>query len=440
MTGAPGDTLRIAVVADSDTRWKWGATLARRIDESCTLHAHFLRGRATPTERQLAEIGITPDSTQVTSVADLIADPRLREADVVVLALVGGAVQAMLHGLSRAWTALPTRPLLATGYVGVVYEKLVDGLLLRAGADIVLANTAEDAERFRALLRALGADPASVVETALPFLSGGTPHQPSRERPFTVCFAAQPSSPKGSAARLHLLERAAQHARRYPARDVLIKLRSLPGEQTTHVEDHPYQLLMQRLAQPAPPNLHLVYGQMGEVLDRTDLLVTVSSTAALEALDRSIPTAVLTDFGVREALGNHWFAESGCLASWDELDEGYLPVPDPQWVRRNGVCDDRPYEAVRARIAELLDRPVLPPPQPYYTERRAGGYLPQLLARHGLDPKGDLLEATGATGADTGPLRSARRAVRRTVRGGARRFYQVGARRIAPAVRRWGQL
>ena len=39
---------------------------------------------------------------------------------------------------------------------------------------------------------------------------------------------------------------------------------------------------------------------MGEVLDRTDLLVTISSTAALESLHRRIPTVVLTDLGVRE--------------------------------------------------------------------------------------------------------------------------------------------
>lgn len=65
----------------------------------------------------------------------------------VVLALVGGAVQAMLHGLAT----LGRRPVVVTGYVGVVYEKLADGLLLRHGADVVLANSRHDAERFRAV-------------------------------------------------------------------------------------------------------------------------------------------------------------------------------------------------------------------------------------------------------------------------------------------------
>ncbi|WP_444547752.1 DUF6716 putative glycosyltransferase, partial [Streptomyces fradiae] len=72
-----------------------------------------------------------------------------------------------------------------------------------------------------------------------------------------------------------------------------------------------------------------MYGNMGRVLDVTDLLVTVSSTAALEALHRGVPTAVLTDLGVREALGNHHFIGSGLLTSWDRLDAGDEPVPDP---------------------------------------------------------------------------------------------------------------
>ncbi|WP_319922860.1 DUF6716 putative glycosyltransferase, partial [Streptomyces griseiscabiei] len=205
--------------------------------------------------------------------------------------------------------------------VGVVYEKMVDGLMTRAGSDLVLANSAYDAGRFRRAFTSVGVDPDTVVECALPFL-GGEPYLPPvpGERPFTLTFAVQPSVPKGKTARLALLERAAAHARLRPDREVLIKLRSMPGEATTHVEADPYQLLVEELAEAAPANLRLVYGNMGEVLDRTDLLVTVSSTAALESMHRGIPTAILTDFGVREAHGNHYFLHSGCLASWDDLD------------------------------------------------------------------------------------------------------------------------
>ncbi|AJE85180.1 MULTISPECIES: DUF6716 putative glycosyltransferase [Streptomyces] len=438
----PGSTttsqssLRVAVLADSDTRWKWGALTAHRIVTDSRLSGFLLRGRATPTPRQLQEVGVTADSlAEVTAVEFLKEMERdAEEYDVVVLALVGGAVQAMLHGLARAWKGRAERPVVVTGYVGVVYEKLADGLLLRHGADLVLANSRQDAERFRAVYRGVGADASGVTETALPFLGGA---EYTESDPYTVVFAAQPSVPDNRRDRMYLLERMVQHARLHPEREVLLKLRSRPGEHTTHIEELPYQRLAQRIEGGLPSNFRLVYGNMGEVLDRTDLLVTVSSTAALESLHRRIPTVVLTDNGVREALGNHHFIGSGCLASWDELDAGHQPAPDPVWVSRQGVAAEggyeRAFDEARDRVRELLTADSLPPISPYYTLATAPGYLPGILARHHLDRDGSPLPGAPGADKDPGP-------VRQIVRRAARGAYRHGVQRVAPVIRRMGEL
>lgn len=424
--------LRVTVIADSDTRWKWGAQVARRIDPEVRLDARLLRGRATPTARQLAELGIPADTMAELTAAQILAETSADTCDVVVVSCVGGTVQALLHGFRRAWRGRTRRPVVVTGYVGVVYEKLADGLLLRAGADVVLANSADDARRFREVYEGAGHPAGSVVETALPFL-GGAPYRPDSGRPFTVTFAVQPSVPEGRADRLYLLRRTLDHARLHPRREVLVKLRSKPGEHTTHIEEQPYQRLLADLAPPA--NLRLVYGTMAEVLDRTDLLATVSSTAALEALHRGIPTAVLTDLGIREVLGNHHFLGSGCYASWDELDGGALPRASAAWTATHGVSGADPYRALRTRVAALLDEPGLPPLEPYYTLRTAPGYLPGVLARHGLAPDG--APAEGLSPREAGLVRTA---VRGFVRNSARTAYRQGVQRVAPAIRRWGQL
>ncbi|MGW3864284.1 DUF6716 putative glycosyltransferase [Streptomyces sp. NPDC005047] len=443
MPASATKALRVAVLADSDTRWKWGALTATRISpaepEDIRLDGYLLRGRATPTARQLREVGVTADSLrEVTAVEFLRAmeDATGEDSyDVLVLALVGGGVQAMLHGLGRVWRERADRPVVVTGYVGVVYEKLADGLLLRHGADLVLANSRQDAERFRSVYEGVGADAAAVTEVALPFLGGaGYRGEPDGTgRPYTVVFAAQPSVPDSRKDRTYLLERLIRHARRHPEREVLLKLRSKPGEHTTHIEELPYQKLVQR-ADP-PPNFRLVYGHMGEVLDRTDLLVTISSTAALESLHRRIPTVVLTDLGVREALGNHHFVGSGCLASWDQLDEGHRPAPDAEWVARQGVAADGEYatafDEARDRIAAL--RGALPPLAPYYTPVTAPGYLPGILARHYLAPDGTPLPGAPAADREPGP-------VRQVVRRAARGAYRHGVQRVAPVIRRMGEL
>ena len=407
------------------------------------LDGFLLRGRATPTPRQLEEVGVRADSLREVTAVEFLRTMAEESYDVLVLALVGGGVQAMLHGLGRVWESRTSRPVVVTGYVGVVYEKLADGLLLRHGADLVLANSRQDAERFRAVYEGVGADASSVTEVALPFL-GGAPYEGEHD-PYTVVFAAQPSVPESRKDRTYLLNRLVQHARRHPEREVLLKLRSRPGEHTTHIEELPYQKLVQRLDPPA--NFRLVYGNMGEVLDRTDLLVTVSSTAALESLHRRIPTVVLTDLGVREALGNHHFVGSGCLASWDQLDAGHRPAPDEEWVSRQGVVAGgtsrtesgggsyaSAFDAARERIAKLLDRPGgLPPLAPYYTPVTAPGYLPGILARHHLGPDGTPLPGAPAADREPGP-------VRQIVRRAARGAYRHGVQRVAPVIRRMGQL
>ncbi|MFD3928865.1 DUF6716 putative glycosyltransferase [Streptomyces sp. NPDC058614] len=440
-------SLRIAVLADSDTRWKWGALTADRIAPGPSMEAgsrgdaqvgpalsgFLLRGRATPTARQLAEVGVQADSIREVTAVEFLRTMERESYDVVILALVGGAVQAMLHGLRRIWDGRADRPLVVTGYVGVVYEKLADGLLLRHGADLVLANSRQDADRFRAVYEGVGADASAVTEVALPFL-GGEPYKKGND-PYTVVFAAQPSVPENRKDRTYLLNRLIQHARLHPDREVLLKLRSKPGEHTTHIEELPYQKLVQKLDPPA--NFRLVYGHMGEVLDNTDLLVTISSTAALESLHRRIPTVVLSDLGVREALGNHHFVGSGCLASWDQLDDGHQPVPDAAWVSRQGVAADGSYETAfdvaRFRITELLESAELPPLAPYYTPVTAPGYLPGILARHHLGPDGTPLP--GAPAADKEPS-----PVRQIVRRAARGAYRHGVQRVAPVIRRMGEL
>ncbi|WP_374775488.1 hypothetical protein OG756_24225 [Streptomyces sp. NBC_01310] len=474
---------RVAVLADSDTRWKWGALTARRLVPDHQLTGYLLRGRATPTARQLGEVGVRADRLSEVTCAEFLAEIERERYDVVVLALVGGAVQAVLHGARALWPAPAKRPVLVTGYVGVVYEKLADGLLLRHGADLVLANSRHDAERFRAVYEGVGADAGAVTETALPFL-GGAPYEPVGSRAHTVVFAVQPSVPDSRADRAYLLERAARHARLHPEREVLIKLRSKPGEHTTHLEEQPYQRLAERIPGGLPANCRLVYGNMGEVLDGTDLLVTVSSTAALESLHRSIPTAVLTDLGIREALGNHHFLGSGCLASWDQLDAGLLPEGDADWLAAQGVrgpaaaapapvpvvagkaarqagepgpvdathaahsaaapgssaesaAGDDAYAVARAKVAGMVVAARLPSPAPYYTLTTAPGYLPGILARHHLAPDGTPLP--GAVRAAAGESRLRRR-LRAHLREAARGAYRHGVQRVAPVIRRMGEL
>jgi hypothetical protein len=413
----------VAVLADSDSRWKWAVQLARRLHPATALIGYQLAPEEVPSERQLAAAGIEPSAVRSVTPGELVTALAADVPDVLIVALPGGGVQAVLHLLAAA--ELPRRPLVVTGYVGVVYEKVAEGLLLRAGADLVAANSPVDLDTFRAVFNGAGADPRTLVLTRLPFLGEPGPRAVGR---YTVTFAGQPGVPATRWQRRYLVERLAEYARAHPERDVVVKLRALPGERITHTELYPYDELVRGLGAARPINLKLASGDMGRILDRTDLLVTVSSTAAAEAIHRGIPAIVLTDFGIRESLGNAYFLGSGCLAGLDDLDAGAAPVADSRWARRNGLGTT--VDQLPGRVAELLGQEALAPLRPFYTMANATAMLPALLARYGI----------GTDGQPLGHPEGMPPLLRTVVRTGARNMYRHGANVVAPALRKLASL
>jgi hypothetical protein len=416
--------LRVAIVADTDSRWKWAISTAGLLDNT-ELYYFLIETSATPNERQLREAGVDPSLVTPVTIAGVPDAIARCGADVALVSLPGGGGQSVMHALAATPTA--NRPILVTGYVGVVYEKILEGLLLRAGSDIVLANSPADSRAFRQYLSEYGADPESIVVSPLAYLTHSTEHT-TTDHPFTVTFAAQPSVPESAQSRRYVIDRLVQHARLNPDREVILKLRGLPGERVTHPEPYPYSRFVAQI-KDLPPNFSMVGGPMAAVLARTDLMVTVSSTAAVEAIQAGVATAILTDFGISDQLGTPYYGSSGCLASFDDIDQGLAPIADQQWALDNGLLEMN-RDAFPQKVAELLAVRPLPPLAPYYTVAKAGYYLPHLLAGYGLTPNGQARF--------TPRLRRSR--ISRRIRRGANFAYRYGATRVAPLLRKMGAM
>jgi hypothetical protein len=89
--------------------------------------------------------------------------------------------------------------------------------------------------------------------------------------------------------------------------------------------------------------------------------VTVSSTAALEAISHRVPMLILSDFGVGAEMINLVFEDSGCLGTLADLAAARFRDPSQDWCRANYFHDralgdwaDRPAALVeRARAGTL---------------------------------------------------------------------------------------
>jgi hypothetical protein len=74
---------------------------------------------------------------------------------------------------------------------------------------------------------------------------------------------------------------------------------------------------------------------MADHLARAAGFVTVSSTAALEAMALDVPLILIDEFGVGPEMINEAFVGSGVLAGLDALRAGAFAHPDGDWLRAN---------------------------------------------------------------------------------------------------------
>ena len=369
-------SISILCVSDSDTRMKWTAKVAGGFAHlEPTVKVASLATEALPTQRQLEENQIPYEHFAV-GLDEFFTNPVFMEFDVIIANMVGTKLFRLQDAIADYAAQAERRPVLVVGYAGVVYEKHVEGLLWRVGADIICVNSAHDHDLFSRVMDAVGLDTAALVRTGYPAIAVGESAAPSADPdPKTVTFAIQPDVPKTRKERLYILERFISYARANPEKRVIVKLRSMPGENTTHREQFNYKVLYDRHLLDRPPNLEFLYGNMNEVLEETDLLVTVSSTAALEAWTLGKNAAIITDLGVKEGLGNHFFVGSGALMSLNQLLRGEIPQVKSSWLENNGLSADDKLVNAADRAAQLVAQQTqagtsLAMPDRFYTDDR----------------------------------------------------------------------
>ncbi|GAA3510999.1 hypothetical protein GCM10022234_01870 [Aeromicrobium panaciterrae] len=281
---------------------------------------------------------------------DLVAE-ALR-SDIVVCSLAGPMTQRLSIDMATARRPGVAGPIVVSGWVGIIIEKVTAGYLDRAGTDVIAVNSAHDLEYFRDTAGTLGLPSDNLVLTGLPFLSSSP--QPERGGEIKrVLFADQPTVPSTPVERLHVYQRLIAYALEHPDRDVILKPRHRRGEDTFHrMAHHPADLLRGR---ELPPNFHLDYTPITEQLPTTDLLLTMSSTACLEALDRGCRVALVLDLGVHERFGNHVFLDSGLLRTFEEISKDEIGTPSAEWMSGYFGGRTRPAnQTIADRIEALI--------------------------------------------------------------------------------------
>ncbi|MCK6079563.1 hypothetical protein KZX37_02870 [Microbacterium sp. EYE_5] len=323
--------LRVVAIADADSFVKWSAAL---IDSAPSVDPHLLLVRTPLTvsvaqeHAALAGTGIRPEAVSRVGHDD-IADWLSRDRpDVVVIAGRGPFVRLVTRQIDR----VARRPVVVSGLPGISIPAQRGAATYRRHCDLMVVHSQRELRAFRQLAEHLGIDLRLGLAT-LPYArpaasdGGGT----------DLVFAAQAIVPREPADRAALAGMLRAAALADPSRRVVVKLRSRPelGETETHLE----RTELTELLRDRPDNLVFSHEPMSQALARAEGLVTVSSTAAIEAMAAGVPVIALDTFGVSKTHLNTVFNGSGVQGTAEDVIARRFRHPNQRWLADNYFHD-----------------------------------------------------------------------------------------------------
>ncbi|MGP9529858.1 DUF6716 putative glycosyltransferase [Glutamicibacter sp. AOP5-A2-18] len=331
----------ILAIADSDSYLKMATSFLHRLGPEWDRKIYLARTPVMPTAQQIAAAfegtDLDPAALEVIQLSQLNADTVAQN---LVFASATGPVVAEIY--SRI---LRTEPIdgrctaLISALPGVAYPATRKGWNYRRAGDAFICHSHAEARDFSYMTELSEGHQPTIMVSKLPFLhSIGFPpvqeHQVSR-----LVFAPQAKVPETEQQRESILLALEKASQMNPGLEVLIKLRAKAGEPQTHMEAYPYDSLFDNLkAQKlisSESRIRFDAGSMSEALVPGSALVTVSSTAALESIDRGLPTMVLSDFGVSTQMINTVFTASGIIGDLDDVVSLNFGEPSKAWLREN---------------------------------------------------------------------------------------------------------
>ncbi|MCW3494708.1 DUF6716 putative glycosyltransferase [Microbacterium sp. SSM24] len=398
---------RIVAVADTDSYVKWAAALVGALEGEWDASLLVLETPLVVSDAQLATalVGSGLPADRVTRVTweQLVPTLRRMGADVVLLAGRGPLVRV----LAREIADMAPRPVMVTGLPGISIPATRKAIAYRTQCDLFVLHSRRECRDFAALAREKRM-PQRFGLASLPFARNGVVAGP---RGTDLVFAAQAKVPAERADRLRVAEVLRRAALADPARRVVVKLRAAAGEQQTHAEQDSYPDLLATLGE-LPPNLVVSTASMAHALATAEGLVTVSSTAAIEAVGRGIPVIALDTFGVGPELINEVLADAGLLAGEADVVARRFRHPEPEWLDDN-YFHDPAEDDWTVRAARLIDARAAGLLTPRAPLARRGGVLrdvwerKSVLGRQDRSIQGFVALAVGV------PARAAVRWVRR---------------------------
>jgi hypothetical protein len=342
-------------VAETDSYLKWAVSLLGTLPGDTRVDVTVACSPIRPSDSQraaaLAGTSYAGRELEVLSPARLLRRVNAERPDAVLIACAGPSAHAYSEALSRA----TYRPVLLAGIPGIALPARRRAWAYRGAIDLLVVHSHREVAEYDAVRVRTGKAgriglatiPFLAAHPELPLAGATDPLEAAEDEPRAstgvrgnrVIFATQGKVPVERDNRLALLQSLDRLAAARPDLRVVVKTRGEKGEFHTHYEPHHYADLWRQLVAAGrvadADSVEFAGGSMAEQLDTAAALVTVSSTAVLEAMARNLPVLLVDEFGVGERLLNEVFEGSGCLGGFKALEAADFRHPAPRWLLDN---------------------------------------------------------------------------------------------------------
>ncbi|MEO8263461.1 MAG: DUF6716 putative glycosyltransferase [Pseudolysinimonas sp.] len=340
--------MRVLAIADSDSYLKWAASLLAALPVEWDRELVVVETPVMPSASQrsaaLSVSGIDPECVARLGLTDLPDRLRLIDPDVVLVATRGPVARVLLRVAADAAPGA----VLVSGLPGISIPATRKALMFRRQADLFVLHSRREIRDFSFLAVQNGWSQRFSLAT-LPFVEHD---QPAAGGGGDLVFAAQAIVPRDPVDRLRVARLLRDAALAEPDRRVVLKVRAVKGERQTHDEDIGYPELLQQLGR-VPENLVVSSQPMSTALNTAAGLVTISSTAAVEAIVRGVPVIALDTFGVSDELINPVFVDSGLLAGEAAVIGREFRMPRADWLADN-YLHGRDQDDLIETLGELI--------------------------------------------------------------------------------------
>lgn len=337
---------RTLAICNSDSRINWSLNVAKCIDESSSNTLVYAPKELWSVfqEKKIA-------AKEFHGIGS-INFKKLADFDFLIIGLGSHDANDLLTSYYNYFCRAKgtKRPITITGFQGVVFRNFFESVSFRLGSDIVCVNTPTEQAQAVEAFSGIYQPTSSIVHTGifttpLPEIANNVGR--------LVIFATQNDIPSKKTDREYLLERLSVLQSEYPESKVVIKPRNTPTNKgmTNRLEQFGYETLYKEMtdSKRIPANLTFSYAKIEELLLDCQLLITISSTAAIEAASASISTLIASDLGLSDELGNTAFIGSGLIGPIGDTNPKNIRLPNPSWIKTI-IADNI---NLRTRIAEI---------------------------------------------------------------------------------------